>query len=90
MGIWIMKQDRKGIAMPSELNIFRRGKGYAIATERGTDLGIYSTEEKAMHVIDMINKEILEPIIKSNISDNEIAIYNEKGFEMPKDNEVTQ
>lgn len=92
MGIWILKQDGKGIVYPTEINIFRNSKGYSIRTERGTDIGFYSTEEKAKLVIIMILDAIESYKYKL---DAEIHYCNptinfefNSYFKMPKDNEV--
>ena len=51
-------------------------------------LGGYTSNEKALKVLDMIEQEYLSPITKNVISDNEIEIYQNKIFVMPEDEEV--
>lgn len=53
-------------------------------------IGEYSTEEKAIRVLDMIQEEYQEPIYQNDIGCNEIAIYKSKVFQMPKDEEVEE
>lgn len=53
-------------------------------------LGKYSTIEKAIKVLDMIQEKFQEPIYQNDIGGNEIAIYKSKVFQMPKDEEVKE
>lgn len=50
-------------------------------------LGMYSTEEKAIRVLDMIEEEYQEPIYITDIG-GEYAKYDHKVFHMPEDSEV--
>ena len=86
MGIWIRSQDEKTLVSVQEIYVARRSKGWSICTNRGVDLGTYSTEEKAIKVIDMIHDDICE------LSDH-VAIFSNmltgpKVFQMPQDDEV--
>lgn len=86
MGIWIRSQDEKTLVSVKEIYVTRRSKGWCICTGRGFDLGAYSTEEKAIKVLDMIHDDIRE------LSDH-IVIFSDiligpKVFQMPQDNEV--
>ena len=54
----------------------------------GNMLGRYSSVEKAMKVLDMIQKEYLSPIARNVVGENEVEIYQNKVFEMPADEEV--
>ena len=51
-------------------------------------IGDYSTKEKAIKVLDMIQEEYLKPIYQNFIDENEVAIYKNKVFQMPQDSEV--
>lgn len=55
-------------------------------------LGAYSTKEKAMKVLDMIQEKICHRYVDSIIDDLDIgnfeAIFERGVFEMPKDEEV--
>ena len=51
-------------------------------------LGEYSTEEKALKVLDMIEERTNEPIYINDIGGNEYAKYPAPSFHMPQDNEV--
>lgn len=86
MGIWIRSQNGKALVMPQEIYVARRSKGWTICANRGGDLGIYSTEEKAIKVIDMIHDDICE------LSDHVVIFSNmltgPKVFQMPQDDEV--
>lgn len=93
MGIWILKQDGKGIASPNELNIFSRNSKhrnsvFAIATEKGTDIGLYTSEEKAKKVIKDILHAISEPEYSTLCIGNEYERYSERIYKMPQDSEV--
>ena len=50
-----------------------------------TSLGTYSTKEKAIQVIDMIEEAYLEPTYINKFSDNEYAKHEYKVFHMPAD-----
>lgn len=86
--MWIRIQNKKQLVEASDLYIAKRGKGYSISTGKGTDFGTYSTIEKAVKVMDMIQEKILSPHYQNDIGANKIAIYKEKIFEMPQDSEV--
>lgn len=87
MGIWIRSQDRKTITNANDIYIRSLSKGCALCTGKGMDLGVYSSEEKALKVIDSIQGAITG-IDKRNValSFNNIEYHNV--FEMPQDSEV--
>ena len=77
--MWIRSQDRTKLVDASELNICSSYKVVGIYAGINA-LGMYSTEEKAMKVMDMIEDAIIE---------HEIAKPKSKIiFYMPKDYEV--
>ena len=77
--MWIRSQDRTKLVDASELNICSSYKVVGIYAGINA-LGMYSTEEKAMKVMDMIESAIIE---------HEIAKAKSKIiFYMPKDDEV--
>lgn len=84
MGIWIKDQDGKGLVNPQEIYIARRSKTWAICANRGIDLGKYSTEEKALKVLDMICEKI--KIAEFNVEP--IFYVVNQIFQMPQDEEV--
>lgn len=51
-------------------------------------LGKYSTKEKAIKVLDMIQEQCLEPTYISDIGSGEYAKYEHVVFQMPEDCEV--
>lgn len=51
-------------------------------------IGEYSTEEKAIKVLDMICEKYKEPIVRANYTDNESLIYANSVFQTPQDSEV--
>lgn len=86
MGIWIRSQDGKTLTNTGEIYVGRSSKSWDIRTGRGFNLGHYSTEEKALKVLDMIHDDICE------LSDHVVIFFNiltgPKVFQMPQDNEV--
>ena len=60
---------------------------YIIDCPFGT-LGIYSSKEIAIKVLDMIEEECQIPTYINDEGGREYAKYNNKIFHMPKDNEV--
>lgn len=110
MGIWIRSQDKRELIYTDNLYIKEKLKtvlteygaknaieGYAIwqnCHEKYFNLGLYSTEEKALKVLDMIQE-----FIKNNenvfgrVSDFEswygqIVTHDNNVFQMPQDSEV--
>lgn len=102
--MWIRSQDKETLA---DLRMFDIGTGYANlpykicgysdgwanANNFYIDLGHYSTKEKAMKVLDMIQKRIIEPIRMNTIeygafASNDYEISLNAVFQMPQDDEV--
>ena len=54
----------------------------------GETLGRYTSYEKAIKVLDMIQEYYLSPIVRNVVGENEVEIYQNKVFEMPADEEV--
>lgn len=75
-------------------NESRKGDKYNItailASGDTTHLGKYNTRETAIKVLDMIQEAYQEPIYQNDIGCNEIAIYKNTVFQMPKDEEVEE
>ena len=84
--VWIRSQDGKILSNVN--NMYGRviGKGYAISSDK-FDLGTYSTEEKAMEVMNMIQRRI-ELAIKFYEISSVFSNESEYVFNMPKDDEV--
>ena len=77
--MWIRSQGRKTLLNASEFHIVERYGEFGVYAG-AVVLGNYSTEEKAMKVMDMIESAIIE---------HEIAKAKSKIiFYMPKDDEV--
>ena len=51
-------------------------------------IGVYSTKEKAVKVLDMICNRYVEPISQAIVSDEETFIYQNSIFQMPADEDV--
>lgn len=84
MGIWIRSQNGKTLTNVGEIYIGRSSKSWDIRTGRGFNLGCYSTEEKALKVLDMICEKI--KIAEFNVEP--IFYVVNQIFQMPQDNEV--
>jgi hypothetical protein len=61
---------------------------YVLINGREYLLGRYSTKEKAIAVLDMIEKKYLEPSYINDVGGGEYAKYERSVFQMPEDNEV--
>ena len=84
--MWIRSQDRNMLINASDLRIHEERKGFYIRS-RIDVLGTYSTEEKAMKVMDMIHRRI-ECAIKFYETSSIFSNESEYVFDMPKDDEV--
>lgn len=93
--MWIRSQDRTKLVDASELNICSSYKVVGIYAGFNA-LGMYSTEEKAMKVMDMIQKqiafcseryEIVRPVLRSDPFEPYWK-KREAVFQLPKDDEV--
>lgn len=78
MGIWVRSQDRKQLVNANDFYISKRAKGYCISTGRGIDIGSYSSEEKAIKVLNDIQKTI------SNQLSGQVS-YFDSVYQMPND-----
>lgn len=93
--MWIRSQDGKALSNVNNLYVRVIGKGYAISSDK-CDLGKYSTEQKAMKIMNIIQRqiasrseryEIVRPVLRSD----PFEPYWKKCevvFQMPKDDEV--
>lgn len=61
---------------------------FLIEVNRQHTIGTYSTEEKAIKVLDMICEEYKKPDMWAEYSCNEMVIHNKTIFQMPQDSEV--
>ena len=84
--MWIRSQDRNMLINESYFRIYKERKGFSICS-RIDVLGTYSTEEKAMKVIDMIHSRI-EKTTKYYEKSLQFTYGSEYVFEMPEDEEV--
>lgn len=88
--MWIRSQDRKTLVNASDFRIYEEHKGFSICA-RIDVLGYYSTEEKAMKVMDMIQNAITGTRFEFTdiVRDCDLAgIEIHNVFNMPKDDEV--
>lgn len=86
MGIWIRSQNRKTITNANDIYIRLSGKGCALCTGKGMNLGVYSSEEKAVKILDMIQQAIIGK--KPEHYDLPLYLFHEGVFVMPYDCEV--
>lgn len=97
MGIWIRKQDKTILVKITCLNVCdNKVYGYNSINENFKEyilLGMYSSKERAVKVLDMIQRKILDYEYKegrSMVNSYAQALYYEKPkvFQMPQDSEV--
>ena len=88
--MWIRTQDKKHLVQCKGFSIVNN----TIIGEYGEWLGAYSTEEKALKVLDMIQKRICDiegmrlKVIMLNGDNRHIFITEGYVFQMPQDSEV--
>lgn len=92
--MWVRSQNKKSLMNVENfwVTYFKQNKTFNICSD-GTILGPYSTEEKALKVLDMIQEHIIKD--KGNLLR---AIYNEPAekcefymiFQIPKEEEVEE
>ena len=80
----IRSQDKKKMATLDKCKATESGEVFI----NGAFFGNYSTEAKAIKVLDMICRKYKEPIVRANYTDNESLIYANSVFQMPQDSEV--
>lgn len=93
-GIWIKAQNGKSLVLCRDLRATKDNGVVAnliVHSDYKTFecLGSYSTEEKALKVLDMIQSHISEEpkgVIQTN--EDEWLKYNQNAFQMPQDDEV--
>ena len=92
MGIWIRSQDKSFLKETKEFIIHTRSKNlkgdkcdYVISSQEytGLDFGVYSTEEKALKVLDMIEQALTGTITVENIELNKLEILKEELKQKP-------
>lgn len=100
MGIWIRSQNRKTLVNADEVYARMKNKNeYEICTGKGNSLGIYSSEEKAIKVLDILQELAIESdFFEFRIYENNLysPFFYENSFLkrrknvclMPKDDEV--
>lgn len=88
--MWIRSQDRLRL-----LNLNENNEHKILGFDTSSDnddvcwiLGEYSTKEKAIKVLDMLQEEILKPIYLVNNVVGEFEMDKDKFFEMPQDYRV--
>lgn len=83
--MWIRSQDRNTLINESYFRIYKERKGFSICS-RIDVLGTYSTEEKAMNVMDMIEDAILEcECMRTGHAEYDFGAFV---FDMPDDKDV--
>ena len=83
--MWIRSQGRKILINASDLRIHEERKGFYIRS-RIDVLGTYSTEEKALKVMDMIEDTILKcEAMRTGYAEYDFGVFV---FDMPADKDV--
>jgi hypothetical protein len=81
--MWIRSQDRKRLVKTRDIRTYQSGDMYFIWSDNNCRLGEYSSYEKALKVLDMIQEHIKNMYIG-------IGNYMGKPFQMPQDDEVEE
>lgn len=84
----IRSQDRKTIFPLRNLTIDTDKNNQFLVGDYPYTYGVYSTEEKAIKVLDMISAEYNAPILLQETDNGEYYLYNHEIFQMPLDSEV--
>lgn len=90
----IRSQDRTAIVNLANIDTIclnedeRSIVGYNGSLDSRTQLGTYSTKEKAIKVLDMIEEACVLPVVENIYAINEKHIYVNSVFQMPQDSEV--
>ena len=88
----IRSQDKKSITTDLNLEILepynKKSGSWDIVSNTSGTIAKYSTEEKAIKVLDMICEKYKEPIVRANYTNEESLIYSNSVFQMPQDSEV--
>ena len=96
MGIWIRSQNRQDLINAETIRYYNcyHGSVNAIIADEFF-MGDYSSREKAMRVLDMIQDEIRKPYRTYSKGESSLGIitqalenYSDKIFQMPQDDEV--
>ena len=83
--MWIRSQDMKTLVNASEFRIYEERKEFSICS-RIELLGKYSTEEKALKVMDMIEDTILKcEAMRTGYAEYDFGAFV---FDMPADKDV--
>lgn len=86
MKIWIRSQNKQYLVIAEKINYFYTPPNFYISIN-GITVGYYSTKEKALKVLDMIQNHINEPTYLNHLA-GEDALYGKEVFQMPQDYEV--
>lgn len=85
----IRSQNKKFITTKLDLSVVEIAKRYEIIDNNGNTVATYSTEEKAIKVLDMIQNAYLQTT-EVHLSENTIGRCLPRAvvFQMPQDSEV--
>ena len=81
--MWIRSQDKENLANANDIEIFNRTDGEAWIYVNDQRYAVYSTEEKALKVLDMIQKLIINAYLNHDYQIGGV-------FQMPQDDEVEE
>lgn len=85
----IRSQDKKSITTDLNINIYEDDDGSVEMINKSlTSLGTYSTEEKAIKVLDMIQNKYFEHMTVESNGAIVNVLERPKVFQMPQDSEV--
>ena len=75
MDLWIRSQDKKKLIKVDEVKIETVVEGNTFIYSHATDLGTYETKERALEVLDEIQKLLIPQVILKSI-DTSVEITN--------------
>jgi hypothetical protein len=82
--MWIRSQDKENLAKANDIEIFNRTDGEAWIYVNDQRYAVYSTKEKALKVLDMIQRLIKDQIRLHYEWQIEVV------FQMPSDDEMIE
>ena len=92
MELWVRSQDKKKLVKVDELKMETVKDGNTFIYSHATDLGTYETKERALEVLDEIQKMMtLRLTLEGTYQENDLAIKSNilcfmvKIYEMPKE-----
>lgn len=79
MELWIRNQEKTRLQKVVDMRIFTEQEGFSIVCDDDINniLGIYSTQKRALEILDEIQKVIMPKYIISNFPDDKVKNLNQ-------------